>query len=183
MSCQAKWIGKATLSSGAMKFAWRKRKRAKLISAVVALIGLSLVRPAFAQTDGSSLYIAQLRVQDGVNSAGSGTATLRLSADETSAVVGFSYANLTSPITGLHIHGPADPGQSAGILFDFDSATPESDGTYLWVMAPTGLYTVADIVDAIKSGRTYLNIHTANYPAGEVIGWFNLSTGSQATPV
>jgi hypothetical protein len=60
---------------------------------------------------------------------------------------------------------------------------PQPDGTYLWVIAPTGPYTVADIVDAIESGRTYLNIHTATYPAGEIIGWFNLSTGSQVTPI
>ena len=183
MSCQAQLIGKATLSPRAMKCTPRWRRWAKLISAVVAFIGLSLLRPAFAQTDGSTLYLAQLRVQDGVSSSGSGSAKLRLSADETSAVIAFSYANLTSPVTGLHIHGPADPGQSAGILFDFDSATPEPDGTYLWVIAPTGLYTVADIVDAIKSGRTYLNIHTVTYPAGEIIGWFNLSTGSQVTPI
>ena len=183
MSCKTQSIGKATLSPRAKNYAPQGRRWAKLIGAVVAFIGLSLVRPTFAQTDGSTLYLAQLRVQDGVSSSGSGSARLRLSADETSAVVAFSYANLTSPITGLHIHGPADPGQSAGILFDFDSATPEPDGTYLWVIAPTGPYTVADIVDAIKSGRTYLNIHTATYPAGEIIGWFTLSTGSQVTPI
>src|SRR5438046_8603242 len=119
MSCQAQLIGKATLSPRVMKCASRRQRWANLICAVVAFIGLSLVRPTFAQSDGSSLYIASLRAQNGTNSAGSGTARLRLSADETSAVVAFSYANLTSPITGLHIHGPADPGQSAGILFDF----------------------------------------------------------------
>jgi endo-chitodextinase len=153
------------------------------IRTTVASVSIVLASLAIAQTQDSTLYIAQLRAQNGVNSSGSGTATLRLSGDETSAIVAFSYSNLTSPITGLHIHGPADPGQSAGILFDVDSATPESDGTYLWVIAPTGAYTVADIVEAIKSGRTYLNIHTATYPAGEISGWFNLSTGSQITPV
>src|SRR5262245_41096620 len=139
MNCQAQSIGKATLSPRAKEFARRRRRFAQLIAIVTAFIGLSLVRPIFAQTDGSTLYLAQLRVRDGVSSSGSGSARLRLSADETSAVIAFSYANLTSPITGLHIHGPADPGQNGGILFDFDSTTPQPDGTYLWVIAPTGL--------------------------------------------
>jgi uncharacterized protein (DUF1800 family) len=123
-----------------------------------------------------------LRAQDGVTSSGSGTAALQLSADETSAVISFSYSNLTSGVTGTHIHGPADPGQSAGILFDIDTAIVQPDGTYLWTFAPTGDNTVADIVDAIKAGRTYLNIHTETFPSGEISGWFNLSTGAQNPP-
>jgi uncharacterized protein (DUF1800 family) len=105
-----------------------------------------------------------------------------LAADETSAVVAFSFSNLSSPVTGKHVHGPADPGQSAGILFDLDTVQPRSDGTYLWVFAPVGTNTVADIVAAIKAGRTYFNIHTTNNPKGEVIGFFNISGGSQSVP-
>jgi len=123
-----------------------------------------------------------LRAQDGVTSSGSGTAALQLSADETSAVISFSYSNLTSAVTGTHVHGPADPGQSAGILFDIDTAIAQPDGTYLWTFAPTGNNSVADIVNAIKAGRTYLNIHTETFPSGEISGWFNLSTGAQNPP-
>jgi uncharacterized protein (DUF1800 family) len=123
-----------------------------------------------------------LRAQNGIASSGSGTATLQLSADETSAVISYSYANLTSAITSIHIHGPASPGQSAGILFDVDTAVPQADGTYLWIFAPTGGLSVADIVNAIKAGQTYLNIHTETFPSGEISGWFNLSTGSQNPP-
>jgi len=123
-----------------------------------------------------------LRAHNGITSSGTGTAALQLSSDETSAVVSFSYSNLTSGVTGTHIHGPADPGQSGGILFDFDTAIPQPDGTYLWTFAPTGDNSVADIDNAIKAGRTYLNIHTETYPSGEISGWFNLSTGAQNPP-
>jgi uncharacterized protein (DUF1800 family) len=41
---------------------------------------------------------------------------------------------------------------------------------------------VADIVAAIKAGRTYFNIHTSNNPTGEIQGFFNLSGGSQIVP-
>ena len=135
------------------------------------------------QTDGSTLYIAQLRAQAGVMSNGSGTATLRLSADERSAVFAFNFSNLSSPITGMHIHGPADPGQTGGILFDVDTVIPQPDGTYIWVFAQTGSVTVAEIVEAIRSGRIYFNIHTSANPSGEINGFFNLSTGAQIAPV
>ncbi len=134
------------------------------------------------QADGSTLYIAQLRPQTGSASTGSGTATLRLAADGKSAIISFDFTNLSSPVTGVHIHGPADPGGTAGILFDVDSATPQPNGTYIWVFAPTGGNSVADIVAAIKSGRTYFNIHTAAHPTGEISGFFNLSRGAQVIP-
>ncbi len=134
------------------------------------------------QADGSTLFIAQLRPQSGTSSTGSGTATLRLAADGKSAIISFNFTNLSSPVTGMHIHGPADPGGTAGILFDVDSAMAQPNGTYIWVFAPTGGNTVADIVAAIKSGRTYFNIHTATHPTGEISGFFNLSRGAQVIP-
>ncbi len=135
------------------------------------------------QADGSTLYIAQLRPQPGSGSQGFGTVTLRLSADETYATISFDYSNLSSPISGIHIHGPANPGQSAGIIFDVDAATPRPDGTLIWVFAQTGSNSIADLVAAIKAGRTYFNIHTSNSPTGELTGFFNLSTGAQIAPV
>lgn len=129
------------------------------------------------QADGSTLYIAQLRPQGTATSQASGTATLRLSADEKSAMVAFDYSGLSGPVTGMHVHG-AD----GGILFDLDSATPQPDGTLVWIFAPVGSTTVADILSAIRSGKTYLNIHTAQYPSGEIKGFFNISTGAQTAP-
>ncbi len=126
-------------------------------------------------------YIARLRAQS-TGAVGSGTATLKLAADQASAVIAFSYTNLTSPVTGVHIHGPADPGQNAGILFDVDAAPQRGDGTYLWTFVPVGTNSVADIVAAIKAGRTYFNVHTASNPTGEILGFFNLSGGAQAVP-
>ena len=138
--------------------------------------------PTPSPTSGTvTTYIARLRAQS-VGAVGSGTATLKLAADEASAIIAFSYSNLSSPVTGVHTHGPADPGQSAGILFDVDAAPRRADGTYLWTFVPVGTNSVADIVTAIKAGRTYFNIHTANNPTGEILGFFNLSGGAQAVP-
>jgi uncharacterized protein (DUF1800 family) len=166
-----------------MRFLSRRQRAVQLIRAAIAVSSFVVGPLAIAQTEGPTLYLAHLRTQDGVTSAGSGTAALQLSADETSAVVSFSYSNLTSAITGMHIHGPADPGQTGSILFDLDSTTPQPDGSYIWTFTPAGENSVADIVNAIKAGRTYLNIHTGTYPSGEISGWFYLSTGAQSPPV
>jgi len=135
------------------------------------------IAPA-APTGSTTLYLAALTPQGTAVSNGNGSGTLRLSSDETFAILSVSYGNLSSPVTGAHVHGPADPGQSGGILFDIDSATPQADGTYLWTFVPVGVNSVADIVNAIKSGRTYVNIHSSNYPSGEIRGQFGLSVGS-----
>jgi len=130
----------------------------------------------------ATVYIAHLRAQAG-GSTGSGTAVLRLSEDETFATVAFNYSNLAAPVISKHVHGPANPGQSAGILCDLDTAPPVGDGSYLWVFRNVGTNTVGDIVSAIKTGHTYLNVHTTTSPNGEIWGFFNLGGGSQSVPI
>ena len=128
--------------------------------------------------DGSTLYITELRPQGAATSQGSGTATLRLAADGKSAVISYTYSNLTGPITGMHVHA-----SDGTILFDIDAATPQPDGSLIWVFGQVGNFTAADILNMIKAGQTYVNIHTAQYPTGEIKGFFNLSTGAQTAPI
>ena len=130
------------------------------------------------QNDGSTLYVAQLRGQTGTNTQGSGSSSLRLSADHRSATIAFSFSNLSGPVTGMHIHA-----FDGTILFDIDAAMPQPDGSYVWVITAVGNYTIDQIVQMIQSGQTYLNIHTAQFPAGEIKGFFNFSTGGQVAPV
>jgi uncharacterized protein (DUF1800 family) len=130
------------------------------------------------QADGSTLYLTQLRPEGTANSPGSGTASLRLSADETYATFSFAFSNLTGPVTGMQILGPGGV-----ILFDVGSAIPQPDGTYRWVITEVGSFTVADIIAALQAGQLYFNIDTAANPSGEISGFFNLSTGAQVAPV
>jgi uncharacterized protein (DUF1800 family) len=130
------------------------------------------------QADGSTLYVTPLRAQGAANSAGSGTASLRLSGDETSAIFSFEFSNLTGPVTGLHIYA-----SDGTILFDVGAAIPQADGTYLWVFTPVGSFTVADIIAALQAGQLYFSIQTTAYPLGEISGFFHPSTGAQIAPV
>src|SRR5262249_41003909 len=106
-------------------------------------------------------------------SLGWGNASLLLAADGATAVLHYTYSNLTGPIVAQHIHGPGGI-----ILFDIDTATPDATGGRLWTLAPVGTLSVADIRAALFAGQCYINLHTAVYPTGEIKGFFNVATGS-----
>jgi hypothetical protein len=126
-----------------------------------------------------TLYAANLLAQANALSTGVGSATLRLSADGSQAVLSFSYGSLTTPVTGEHIHCDPYLASPSQIMFDIDAATPQADGTYLWNLVPVGTLSVADIREIIREGKAYLNIHTTRYPAGEINGHFTLANGTQ----
>jgi len=127
-----------------------------------------------------TLYSANMVAQSGAISSGVGSATLRLSADESQAVLRYSHSGLSTPVTAKHIHADTYLGKNpqGQIIFDIDTATQEPDGSYVWVIAPSGTLTAADIVEIIKQGKSYINVHTVNYPAGEINGHFGLAVGT-----
>jgi uncharacterized protein (DUF1800 family) len=143
--------------------------------------GVLVTTDSFILTVGSAqkLYVATLRPESSaVSTPATGWATLVVDAAETTATLRFGYSNLTTNKTAAHIHGPADPGQIGGIVFDIDTATPGEDGSYTWTLAQVGNTTIQDLKDALHAGRLYINIHTVTYPDGEIRGHFNFATGS-----
>lgn len=136
---------------------------------------LSPYTPPAAQAGQEALYLATLTPQGVAQSSGSGFSTLTLAADELSAEVALSYGNLTTPVGGLHVH---DASHGNAIIFDLDTALPVN-GVYHWQFAATGGLSVQDIVTAIKSGQTYINVHTQRYPTGEIKGFFLLGAGAR----
>ncbi len=126
-----------------------------------------------------TLYSANLLAQNGIASTASGSATLSLSADGTQAILRANYSGLSSAKTGEHIHCDPylnNPGQ---IMFDVDTATPQPDGSYVWTIAPIGTLQPSDILEIIRENKAYLNIHSSNYPGGEINGHFTLANGTQ----
>lgn len=155
---------------------------AATVRAIAYLDGLADSAPVsgfYNLLDQPTLFLATLAPEGASISAGTGTSTLLLSADALSARVQFDFSNLTTPRTAGHVHGPADPGTSGPILFDLDTAPTQPDGSRIWVFAPSGTTTVAQIVQALRSGRLYINIHSSRYPNGEIRGHYRLAAGSQ----
>jgi uncharacterized protein (DUF1800 family) len=126
-----------------------------------------------------TLYTANLLAQNGVASSATGSATLQVSADGAQAILRASYSGLTSDKTGEHIHCDPYLNNPSQIMFDADQATPQADGSYVWNIIPVGTLQPADIDEIIREGKAYLNIHTKNYPAGEINGHFTPANGSQ----
>jgi uncharacterized protein (TIGR03118 family) len=76
-----------------------------------------------------------------------------------------SFSNLLSAATGSHIHGPADTTHNAPILIPFASTPSATSGTITGT-APISNQVLAQMIQ----GLTYANIHTTNYPGGEIRG-------------
>ncbi|HMP81782.1 MAG TPA: DUF1800 family protein, partial [Verrucomicrobiota bacterium] len=135
--------------------------------------------PAFIP---GTLYGANMLAQAGAISSGVGSATLRVSADETTAVLKYSHTELSSPVTAKHIHSDLykNKNNQGQIIFDIDAAAPQPDGSYVWTIEPVGTLSVDDIREIIKEGKSYINIHTVNYPNGEINGHFTPAVGSQS---
>ena len=155
-------------------------------SEVVPGYVLTQYTPATPISGESTLYTTTMTAQNGAVTGGFGSGTVIMSADRTQAKLFFDYGNLTTGITGRHLHSGADGGL---IVYDIDDFQPGPDGAFTWNIVPVAGITdkdgdndsdAADIVKLIENGDCYINIHTANYPAGEIRGYFRLAAGSQS---
>ena len=96
------------------------------------------------------------------NSTATGRASLLLSPDEKTARVSLTFDGLSSGQTDAHIHGPAVPGVSAPPVFPLPLGQLSDFSITL---------TPAQVQD-LKSGLFYINVHSSNFPAGEIRGQF-----------
>ncbi|MFO1483819.1 MAG: DUF1800 family protein [Verrucomicrobiaceae bacterium] len=147
----------------------------------------SYTPPAPGSTPGT-LYVASMLSQGGAATNGVGTSTLRLSADESYAIMRYSYSGLTGSITSQHIHTDPYLTHASTIVYDIDTPATPGDGlistgpdagAYKWTITPVGTLSTADIREIIKQGKAYINLHTAMYPAGEIRGNYTLAAGSR----
>jgi hypothetical protein len=72
------------------------------------------------------------------------------------------FSGLSGPATMAHFHGPAAPGVAAPVAVPImgDMTSP---------MVGSATLTDAQIAD-LEGGRWYVNVHTAQYPKGEIRG-------------
>ena len=95
-------------------------------------------------------------------SAGTGSGIMNVISNKLS--YSFSFTNLLSPANAGHIHGPASPTNSAGVLIPF-TVPAATSGSF------SGTTTLSSLqLYYMISGLTYANFHTTNYPVGEIRG-------------
>jgi hypothetical protein len=94
--------------------------------------------------------------------AGRGEANVELNTANNTVSWKVSYSGLSCAPTAGHIHGPAAMGANAGVMVPFPNvSTPTFQGQATVTPAQAA---------AIASGQTYVNIHTAANPGGEIRG-------------
>jgi hypothetical protein len=106
--------------------------------------------------------------QAGVVTPATGTAFLTLDDVADTLFVSLTFSGLTTPTTNAHIHCCAAPGANAGVVIPFLPAgfiTGTTSGSFTATFSLT-----PELVDDIKSGLSYINIHTTAFPAGEIRG-------------
>jgi uncharacterized repeat protein (TIGR01451 family) len=116
----------------------------------------------------STIFYANLTGSQEVpptNSPATGTATVLLSPDETTAIVSLNFSGLTSAQTNAHIHSPAPVGVTAPVLFGLPGGQVSDFRISL---------TPAEVQD-LKNGLWYINVHSANFQNGEIRGQFQTS--------
>jgi hypothetical protein len=92
--------------------------------------------------------------------------TARVVVDKSSGLVEVTgtYTGLTTDVAAAHIHGLADPGTPAGVLFGF-TTTGGTEGTF----SGSGTLSAENLAGLLE-GRTYVNVHTAQNGPGEIRG-------------
>ena len=112
-----------------------------------------------------------------VTSGAMGGGRFTIDTDANTVRYWISFGNLSSAETAAHIHGFSAPGANSGVVVALPAGNPK-----------VGVWNYAEVDEAaILDGRTYANIHTVNFPGGEIRGQivaFNALLGSsQEVPV
>lgn len=115
-----------------------------------------------------------------IQSKATGTAKIWID-DQNFTFEGFiQVTNLTTGITGYHVHMAA-PGVNGPIVIDLGDNEESRrvsgktvrltfSGEITDKIINSNTVTRTQIVNAIKSGNAYVNVHTTKYPGGEVRG-------------
>jgi len=125
-----------------------------------------------------SLYAANILALPGINSTAVGSASLRLSADNSKAILNYSVNGIASTHVD-HIYSDPYLSSPTTLLFDIAAAKPQADGSYVWTIKATGALQPADIISIINSNKCSIVIQTPANPAGEIGGHFSLANGTQ----
>ena len=131
------------------------------------LPGISNAAPDYAGTEGPPIKFHTALSADEqsapTTSSGSGVAEFVLDRPTQRLDWIITFDNLTSDAVAAHIHGPQTPGGNAGVIFDLAPNGTESPLVGSVVLNDGEL-------EYLLTGRLYVNVHTVNYPAGELRG-------------
>lgn len=129
------------------------------------------IRDAKPTLANQRLLIAYLRPVSGIESNGSGIATVRLPGDNDVATVTVSFSNLNSPVNSTQVLNAA-----SSIL---QSVQPANYGGQQWLLrASQSFLKDQEVLDALLAGNVKLGVFTQANVTGEIEGNFQPTSGS-----
>lgn len=161
----------------------------RLIPGVFAMAAIGLAAPAFAAVFSYEAVLAP----EAVGATGTGTARVDYDDSARTLRVQATFSGLSGTTTIAHIHGPTAepltgtagvitttptfPGFPAGVTSDTYDHTLDLNEDSSWnssfITANGGTTAGAEaaLAQILADGKAYLNIHTSNFPGGEIRGF------------
>jgi len=142
----------------------RNVSRAALAAGLIALAvaGCGQMRPS-QKIDIFEATLSGAQEVPPVSTPAGGTAEVQLNTNTNTLTWKVSYSGLSAAPTGGHIHGPAAAGVNAPVVIPFTGSLAAQP-----IQGQANL-TPQHVTD-LAAGRWYVNIHSANFPGGEIRG-------------
>jgi hypothetical protein len=170
--------------------------RSILLGVLVAAAGASM--PAMSSPHAEEFHanlvgfneVGELNNEDGaILTQGNGTLDLWLDRQNETLTFSLKFQNLSAPVTQAHIHfGKVHMAGGVMVFFCSNLATapagtqpcPASGGTVTGTLTAANVLAIAGqnvtagdfnaVTEALLSDTAYANVHTTNFPAGEIRG-------------
>lgn len=110
--------------------------------------------------------VAFAKENDSTVTSASGNASFILDTQQNALSYYIAYNNLSSTETNAHFHAFAPPATTGSPIAGQPLSADGSPKIGVWQYG--GLPNAQAIEDALLAGHVYVNIHTANYPTGEI---------------
>lgn len=133
-------------------------------TATALFLSLAFASGAMATTHNLTATIDQAQEVPPSGSGATGSATITY--DDVSGALSWnvSWSGLSGAATGMHFHGPAGAGVNAGVQVNI--------GAVSGLTSPSigGMNISAAQGNDLLAGLLYINIHSAQFPGGEIRG-------------
>jgi hypothetical protein len=129
------------------------------LSAIALAAFVAMPSPVFAEMVKMKADLKSSEEVPPNDSPGTGTADVTLDTDANKVSWTITHEGLTGDPAAAHFHGPAKVGENAPPVVDISTNLMEGSADVS-----------AEQLQMIREGNTYLNIHTAQYPDGEIRG-------------
>ncbi len=161
----------------------------RFLTVMVIAAGLMAIPAIVLAADDFSATLSGAAEVPPVTTSASGSATVNIITDSEVTEINYevTYTGLSGDLMAAHIHlGAADV--AGGVMLPLVIGPSPFSGTLKEAdLTPTGsVTTFAQAIDAIRAGNTYINLHTAANPGGEIRGQLkpilNTATEEPVTP-